>query len=311
MRGRELLTRVVVLTCLASILGCSRSGTEALGQKPAPPLQYIGAWGVKGDGPGQLDDPASIATDAVGNVWIADAGSRFIHKFSPQGEALLSFQEKALHHPQWITVDSGGAIYVSDPVRNSVFVFLPNGDRYHELRLKTHPTSENELTMAVDDDGAIYALDADAGKVFRYTRRFRLAQSWVPVTSPHGTRGDLGAIEAGRDGYLYIADTHSNCIARWTGDGRLISKITGGADESGPKIAGEFAISKNYILMIDADRPMLHVWTTDGTPKLDFDLTPELGQSSRPAHALAVSPRGELLVLDAPGARVLRYHINF
>jgi hypothetical protein len=302
---------VVVLTCLASILSCLRSGTEALNQKFTPPLQYIGAWGVKGDGPGQLDDPASIATDAFGNVWIADAGSRFIHKFSPEGEALLSFQENALHHPQWITLDSGGAIYVSDPVRNSVFVFLPNGDRYRELRLRTHPASGNELTVAVDDDGAIYALDADAGKVFHYTRRFRLVQSWMPVTSLHGRRGDLGAIEAGRDGYLYIADTHSNCIVRVTGDGHLISRITGGADESGPKIAGEFAISKNYIIMIDADRPMLHVWTTGGTPKLDFDLTPELGQRSRPVHPVAVSPRGELLVLDAPGARVLRYRINF
>jgi hypothetical protein len=42
-----------------------------------------------------------------------------------------------------------------------------------------------------------------------------------------------------------------------------------------------------------------------------MDLAPELGQGSRVAPALAVSPRKELLVLDASESRVLRYRINF
>jgi hypothetical protein len=62
---------------------------------------------------------------------------------------------------------------------------------------------------------------------------------------------------------------------------------------------------------MDADGRMLHVWTMDGRPKLDMDLAPDLGQASRAAPPLAVSPRGELLVLDESAARVLRYRINF
>ena len=45
----------------------------------------------------------------------------------------------------------------------------------------------------------------------------------------------------------------------------------------------------------------------DGKPKLDVDLAPELGQPIDPRLPLAVSPRKELLVLDAPQSRVLRY----
>ena len=56
---------------------------------------------------------------------------------------------------------------------------------------------------------------------------------------------------------------------------------------------------------------MLHVVGTDGSPKLDVDLAPQLGQGHRRAPALAVSPRPELLVLDAPESRVLRYRISF
>ena len=41
----------------------------------------MGAWGSKGDGPGELQDPVSIAVDALGNVYIADPGTGFVHKF--------------------------------------------------------------------------------------------------------------------------------------------------------------------------------------------------------------------------------------
>ena len=66
-----------------------------------------------------------------------------------------------------------------------------------------------------------------------------------------------------------------------------------------------------YIFAMDADGRMLHVWTAEGQPKLDLDLAPELGQGSRTAPSLAISPRKELLVLDRPEARVLRYRLNF
>ena len=60
-----------------------------------------------------------------------------------------------------------------------------------------------------------------------------------------------------------------------------------------------------------SDGRELHVWSTDGQPKVDVDLAPELGQGNRLAPPIAVSSRKELLVLDAPGARVLAYQINF
>ena len=53
------------------------------------------------------------------------------------------------------------------------------------------------------------------------------------------------------------------------------------------------------------------MFSTEGRPVLDTDLAADLGQAKRSAPALAASPRKELLVLDSPGARVLRYQLNF
>jgi len=151
---------------------------QAMPPKAAgPPLEYIGAWGVGGDGPGELENPSSLATDKLGNVFIADSGSGFIDKFAPEGKPLLSFQQDGLKHPQSIAVDSGGAIYVTDPVRNSVFVFMPDGDHYRELRLRPRPTPDNLIGVAVGTDGLIHVLDSSAGNVFTYSPRIRLLQT--------------------------------------------------------------------------------------------------------------------------------------
>jgi streptogramin lyase len=297
---------------LLTMLGCSRVSTLAQSQKPAlPPLQFMGAWGVKGNGPGQLDQPASISTDSVGNTYIADAGSAFIHKFSPQGEALLSFQENGLKQPQWIALDGGGAIYVTDPSRSSFFVFLPNGDRYRTIKLNVRPSSENELSLCVDANGRVHILDAGAGKIFTYNSRFRLAQTWQLPSGAGGGKSRFGDIAIGPDGSLYVSDISSNRILRLNSEGRVASEISAGARGTGRDITGEFAVTNNYIFSMDVGGLVLHVWTMDGKPKLDIDLAPELGQAHRLPPPLTISPNGELLLLDEPETRVLRYHINF
>ena len=300
--------------CVSYTCGCTQFETRADSGKPTgPPLEYLGSWGTKGEGPGKLEQPASIATDKIGNVYIADPGSRFVHKFGPMGKPLLSFQEDPLKHPQSIAVDLGGAIYVTDPVRKSVFICLPSGerDRFHELHLKTHSGKENLLGVGVADDGLIYVLDSDAGKISAFNPRMRLALSWQPREDSSDSSGRPGAIAIAPDTSVYVADPAKNRILKFTRDGRYISEVRPGAGGNGSKISNEFAVTSSYIFAMDADGRMLHVWTLDGAPKLEMDLAPELGQAARMAPPLAVSPRGELLVLDESGARVLRYRINF
>ena len=307
-------TVLLAALCISFASGCSQSETKAESEKPTgPPLEYLGAWGVKGDGPGHLQEPASIAIDKNSNVYIVDAGSRFVHKFGPSGKPLLSFQEDSLKHPQSIAVDLGGAIYVTDPVRKSVFICLPSGerDRFRELRLKTHSSKENVLGVGVADDGLIYVLDSNADKISAFNPRFRLQLSWQPREDAPDSKGHPAAIAIAPDTSVYVADPANNRILRFTRDGRYLSEIRPGATSNGSRLSSEFAVTANFIFAMDADGRMLHVWTLDGAPKLEMDLAPELGQASRPSPPLAVSPRGELLVLDEPEARVLRYRINF
>jgi hypothetical protein len=310
MRSRlHLALQILTLLTLPMSVACSLGDAQAQPPKGLGPLlEYAGSWGAKGALPWQLADPVSISTDTVGNVYIVDAGSLFIHKFSPQGTPLLSFQKDPLRHPEWITLDRGGAIYVSDPARSSIFIFLPDGDHYRELRLRTR-SKENMVSVAVGWDGLIHVLDSSAAKVFTFTPRLRLVQSWQPAGTSSDSRAQPGPIEMGPEGDLYVAN--AGTIMRFTREGHLVSEIGANSSGSGARWSDKFAVSGNYIFVMGIDGRQLHVWTLDGKPKLDLDLAPQLGQGARPAPALAVSPKGELLVLDAQEARVLRYRINF
>ncbi len=306
-------TLTCLLIAITFIPGCSQAPIEAQSPKSAAPsIEYLSQWGAKGDGPGRLREPVSIAADDLGNVYIADAGSQFIHKFDPQGTPLLSFQEDALKHPQWIEVDSDGVVYVADPVRGSVFVFYPSGERdvHRELHLKTKPGKEGFVSVAVGTDGMIHVLDSNSGKVDTYSPRLRLTRSWFSTSIAAGSATHPGPIAIGPDGFLYIADGRENRIMRFTRDGEFVSdiKLSGTA---GGKLSDQFAVSRTNVFALDADGRMLHAWTIDGKPKLDVDLAPQLGQAPRQAPGLAISPRGELLVLDQTEARVLRYRVNF
>jgi hypothetical protein len=306
------VSMVFFLPLLFCAAGCSRTSVSAETQvAPAFSISYIASWGMKGSDPGQLNQPTDLATDSLGNVYLADAGTLFIDKFTWEGRPLLSFGQPTLKDPQEIAVDSGGAIYLTDPGRGCTFVFFPEGDHTHELRLGTRPSDEDLLGVAVGEDGLIHVLDSDAGRVYTYNPNYRMVRNWQPAANVPNARVRARGIAVGPDGFVYLIDPLGNHILRFSTDGQFQSLVDAAADGVSRKLSDQFAVGLGYIFAMDADGRMLHVWTADGRLKLDTDLAPELGQGNRSAPSLAISPRKELLVLDRPGARVLRYRLNF
>src|SRR5580692_4737599 len=253
------------------LTGCSQATSQPLPLPPTatPTLKFIGQWGAAGNGPGQMQQPSGIATNSLGDIFIVDSGSASISKFAPEGKPLLSFQEDGLNHPQSVAVDRGGALYVTDPVRNSIFIFMPNGDHYRELRLRTRPLAGNSLSAAVGDDGVIHVLDPHAGKVFSYTPRMRLVQTWEPRETFPGTY-PFGPLVEGPDNFLYLG-TPSGGIMKLTREGHLISEITPGTTGTIWNPGAGFAVWNNCVFVMDSDGRMLHIaGAADGAGRVDI-----------------------------------------
>jgi DNA-binding beta-propeller fold protein YncE len=244
-------------------------------------------------------------------VFVTNAGNAYVNKFGGStGTPLLSLQEDGMNHPEAVTVDDGGAFYVGDPVRDSVFIFKPEGDKLKELRLKTKPSDENRISVAVGNDGLIHVLDSNAAKVFTFTPRAKLVQTWLPGAGSSGsaaTRYD--PIVGASDGFFYVG-TSAGSILKFTREGQRVAEIHPATNGVRWDPASGFAIWSNHVFVMDADGHTLHVATLDGATTLDTDLAPQLGLGHRNAPMLAVSAQGDLLVLDPLECRILRYRVK-
>src|SRR5439155_990970 len=83
-------------------------------------IRYVGAQ-QGGSGDGQLSAPRDAATDADGNIYVADYGNNRIAKFSPSGDWLLNWggaggQPGRFRHPYGITLDAENHVYVADSI---------------------------------------------------------------------------------------------------------------------------------------------------------------------------------------------------
>jgi hypothetical protein len=294
----------------ALVLAVSCSRVQESAPKPAPPpLEYLGKWGEPGNEPGKLLEPVAIATDEVGNVYIADHGSRYVTKFDSEGHPLLSFQITG--RPTGIAVDLGGAMYVTSEDPASLQIFFPEGDFYRQLRGTPRHRFQKLSSVAVDEYGNFFVVDSGADRIDKFNPRGRWVISWGKQGKDSGEFDDPACLAIGLDGYLYVLDKGNLRIMKFSRDGEFFGVwgIQNGAAVSvGPGTG--FALSGQNVFLAHPDGHVIQVWTLDGQFRFSDALPGPISADAPMARlAVAASARNELFVLDS-AARVLRYRIN-
>jgi hypothetical protein len=292
------------------LISCGNRANPAPKPQPPPPFEFLGAWGDKGDGPGKLDAPVALAADSLGNIFFADAGAGFVHKFESNGTPLLSFEEARARHASGIAVDSGGAIYVAAAQQGSVFVFLPDGTFLQSWHTAAQRHFSGILGITVDDQGNLYVPDPAASSVAKIDNRGRPVKFWV---TPKNSKSDEQpySVATASDGSVFVAYAKPASIAKYTSDG---SKITSwstaeNAAANSPPLNG-FAVAGQFVFTMAASSSQIRVWTLDGQHKLDSDLSAYLGATAIAAPQIVVTPHSELLVFDPSVPKVFRFRLH-
>jgi hypothetical protein len=312
----------LAFTLAFSSSGCSSSATANLTPaKQAPPaIEFLGAWGTKGSGPGLLADPRAIAADAFGEVYITDAGSseRFIHKFSRDGHALLSFEPLApIHNPCASAVDLGGAIYSLECGPGALYVFKPEGDLLRTIRGgMAAPSKPSSVT--VDNEGRIYVAESHAKRILRYTPRGSVLGAWGGKASGPGAlrvtqeTSTLHAdqIAATLNGNLFLLDSDRAWFAHVTTSGIIMKEWTMAA--TGARDC-HLAVTKSSVVALcgPPSAPVVHVFSYDGDEKFSkplLNLDPSL--TGITFAGIAAMQDGEIFILDSAAPRVLHLRVN-
>jgi sugar lactone lactonase YvrE len=279
-----------------------------------PRIEFLGEWGTRGDGPANLDLAVAIAADPRGLVYIADAGSGFLHKFTDDGHPLLAFDDPRVPNPVAITADSDGDIYAADGRSGRVMVFSPTGTPDHEQRAGGLGRFRAPSALAVDADSNLYVADAGLGAVAEYSDRGRLVR--VVARSNAGAQRVRTpvALALAPDGSVFVADGTSALISKFSPRGEFLGAWGHAGASVETKNPVSLAASDHFLFCFDAAPPRLLVWTLDGKPFFESDLGSRIALSSGSADtraSLAYVQHDELLLLDPSSGKVLRFRVLF
>ena len=105
-----------------------------------------------------FDRPTGVSVSSVGEIFVSDGyGNRMVHKFSPEGELLLSWGESGegpgqFALPHGIFAHRNGNIYVADRENHRIQIFDHNGTFINQWMTNFNMP----CTLFVDSDDNVY-----------------------------------------------------------------------------------------------------------------------------------------------------------
>jgi streptogramin lyase len=252
-----------------------------------------------------------MASDGESIIYIADAATGFVHKFSPSGEPRLSFQDDRTNlRPEDIAVDAGAAIYVADGRRGTVAIFFSDGVRHRELRTGAVANARESLHIAVDPYGTIFVTAKHPFGVRKFSPALRSIGSWGGAASKDAAVDNPSALAVGPDGLVYISESAQPQIKVYDSAGTLQRTLSPPADAADAQLTG-IAVNKSFAFAVSATHPSVYVWAADGSFRMTQDLSTWVpGAGSVITRKIVVTPANDLLLLDTAAARIFRFRLH-
>lgn len=185
---------------------------------------------VKSFGAGQIAWPHGIFVDADDNVWVTDANGyapipeglgHVIHKYSPDGELLMTLGEKGVggdgkttfRKPCDVLVGPDGTIFVADghgsgpdeAVNNRIVKLDAQGNYIGEFGLpgSDHGEFNEPHALAMDSAGRLFVADRANSRIQIFDQDGKHLDTWYHFGRPSGLFIDKNDV-------LYSADSESN-----------------------------------------------------------------------------------------------------
>lgn len=139
--------------------------------------RFIRRFGIRGEGPGELNFPTHLAVNSAGEVFVTDSMNSRVAVFTPGGEfkkQIGSVGDTSGHfsRPKGVAVDTGGRIYVLDALFDNLQIFDSEGRFLLDIGKAGEEPGEFWLPngIAVNGSGEIFVTDSynQRVQVFRY-----------------------------------------------------------------------------------------------------------------------------------------------
>lgn len=233
-------------------------------------IGFVLKWGSSGSANGQFITPRGMATDAAGNVYVADAGNNRVQKFDNNGNFLLAFGifgdvPGGFVQTSGVAVAPGGDIYVSDEFTQRISIFNSSGVFQSTFSAGSFPTTATGV--ALDSAGNVYVSDSANHRIRKFNATGTLITSWGSSGAGDGLFSGPQGLAIDSSDNVYVADTGNNRIQKFTSGGVFITKWgtvgTGNAQFTMP--FGVSADSSGTIYVADTSNQRIQTFSATGT----------------------------------------------
>lgn len=216
-----------------------------------------------------LQNPACLAADSTGRVYVLDMGNNKVFRFGAGGNVDSSFNV-SLTNPSSIAIDARDTLHVTDA--DSILRFDTNGVALGSLVL---PASTFQPRALAVRGARLYVADADSGCIWAYDI---VTQAWLGQLKTY--RGPVAALAFDNSGALLVKPGQDGTLHRLDAD---LARVESGTLLDGPLDAGEGDVWER--LWVEAEIPaetsvLLEVAANnDGSmalSSLDWKLAPSL-----------------------------------
>ena len=305
-----------ILCMLASSLLIGGRAVAEKGAQVQVAFRFVSTFGQRGNGQGQFHDPAGIALDPTGNLYVADTGNDRIQKLGPDGKYLFEaggfgWDGGQFNRPVGVA-SRGLEVYVADSRNGRVQIF---DHRLHLLsvvggRDVEGPISLGELGgIAVSEDDAFYVSDIDADQVVQIDTYSRTDRDFGGYGYGAGMlRRPLGLAVDGK-GTAYICDSEDDRIAIFDRFGNFKGTL---GEESLSEPAGCCLGPEATLFVADTGHHRVLVFDLKSGEVVGWTGGPDPGESPgsfKAPRGMAMGSDNFLYVLDTGNCRVQRFQV--
>jgi len=186
-----------------AILLCA---SPSMAQGPSAGISFLGAQRtVPATG---LSAPFGAASDASGNIYIADANNNQVVKVPAQGaQSVVSVSPLTLSSPVGVVADRAGNLFISDAGNNRVVKVPAGGGAATVFATVLTPGG-----LAVDSSGNVFVTDNEDGAIVKITSAGTKSNFETDLSDPVAVAVDPA-------GNVYLADGSLTCVTKFPAGG--------------------------------------------------------------------------------------------
>jgi streptogramin lyase len=175
---------------------------------------YSSAFGSKGTGNGQFEEPRGIATDPSANVWVSDLSLNRVQKFNSKGEYVCQIGTKGTGNgqfssPRGLAADAAGNVWVADSANNRIQEI--NSECKYVTQFGKAGSANGSLSsprdVAVDPAGNLWVADSANARIEKFNSKGEyLAKCGSKGTGSGQFEKEALSVEADADGNVWAGD---------------------------------------------------------------------------------------------------------